>query len=116
MTRRRPRCRPVFACAGWPTGTSTTPACSTSSSKATTSSPGKYLRRGPRRALSPVAVLLVPLHLDRLEDAFVGGLGIVGEPRQLRDPLAKIREAHGQGIGVRIPLHERDRDVLGVFP
>ncbi len=37
----------------------------------------------PGRA-SPVAILLVPVHLDRLEDPLVGGLRVVVEARQRR--------------------------------
>jgi hypothetical protein len=77
---------------------------------------GTDLRSTPALAsFLPVLVLLVPFHLNCLEDTLVGALGIVREPGQLHDPLVQIREAHHQQIGARILRHQRQRDVLRIL-
>src|SRR5207247_3410269 len=55
-------------------------------------------RPGGRRGSLGLAVLefLVPSHLDGFEFGFVGGRGIAGEARELRDPFVHVREARSE--------------------
>src|SRR5437867_1646252 len=57
-----------------------------------------------------------PGHLDALELALAGCLGVVLEPRQRADPTMEIGEAYAERIHVRMGVHQRLRDVLGVVP
>ena len=57
----------------------------------------------------------MPGHLDGFELGFVGGGGIAGEARELDDPFMHVREAHGQGIGVRIFVGQADGDIFEII-
>src|SRR5258705_8869014 len=65
---------------------------------------------------SPVAKLVVPFHLDGLEDSLVGSLRIVVEILQGDHPLVQVGEPHRERVRVRMRLHQRDGDVLRVAP
>src|SRR5207237_8545302 len=72
--------------------------------------------RWRRCSVLSIAVLIEPGHLDGFEQFLVARLGIIRELRQLRDVAVQVREAHGERIGLRKLLAERDADVLGVLP
>src|SRR5258705_6984381 len=65
---------------------------------------------------SPVAKLVVPFHLDGLEDSLVGSLRIVVEILQGDHPLVQVGEPHRERVRVRMRLHQRDGDVFRVAP
>src|SRR5215471_19548306 len=71
--------------------------------------------REGRSALT-VLIFLVPGHLDGFELRFVRRGGITRETNELRDPFVHVREAHGQRIGVRILVCQRNRNVFKIVP
>src|SRR5713226_489324 len=68
------------------------------------------------RKRSALAVLefFVPSHLDGFEFGFVGGGGIAGEAGKFGDPFVHVREADGEGIGVRKFVGQADSYVFEV--
>src|SRR6516165_2781220 len=64
----------------------------------------------------PSGALLEPSHLDGLEDLLVGLLGIVGEARQILDPLPEIGEAQVHDISLGMALLQLDGDLVDVGP
>src|SRR5947208_15245882 len=76
------------------------------------------LRDPPAESSLGLAVLefLVPGHLDGFELGFVGGGGIAGEARELRDPFVHVREANGERIDVREFVGQADADIIEIVP
>jgi carboxyl-terminal processing protease len=64
----------------------------------------------------PIDEFFVPSHLNRLELAFVGLCRIVLKVRQSRNPFMEIGEADSQRIDIGMRLHQRERNVFGIFP
>src|SRR5258708_27415349 len=60
--------------------------------------------------------LLEPCRLDGLEDFLIGLGGIIGEARQLLDPLPEIGEAQIDDIRVGMALLQLDGDIVDVGP
>src|SRR6185295_13368116 len=63
-----------------------------------------------------VLPLLVPCHLNGFEFLLVGILRIVAEASKVHNPFVKVGEADGQRVGIRVPVCQRDRDVLSARP
>src|SRR6185436_12421554 len=82
-----------------------------------------HLRGGSRHQLvatvgraSSVLKLLVPLHLDGLEDPLVGALRVVVEIVQPDHPLVHVGKSHRERVRIRVRLQQRDGNVFRVAP
>src|SRR5438477_7550346 len=58
----------------------------------------------------------VPGHLDGLQLAFIGGLGITGEARQFGHVAMQVSKAHCERIELREFFLEQNADVFSIVP
>src|SRR5262249_46353660 len=63
-----------------------------------------------------VLPLLVPRHLDRLQQLLVGLLRLALEVLQVEDPLVHVGEAHRQRVERVVLLEQQLADLAGVVP
>src|SRR5450756_1055562 len=79
-------------------------------------SPGSATRPSGNRLMTLASAFVMPGDDDRLKLGFGRSIRIVAEVGQRDDPVEQVDEVEVERVGVRVRVHQRERDLATVLP